>query len=208
MPTIADLTRDRFLHRRGLWPADRCCCTPRCTTAPISRPVHDALANGRRALALDWPGHGDSPLPAVPLRAAQFGDLAVEFADLLESAQRRCRRQFGRRLRGLPVGARAPGAGRRPGPRQHRRLHAAQCVHSVGLRRHGKAHRGEGGVPGVSPRLHAGEENATDNADRCPGGGAGRRRPKVRAPPPRYGRASPSRAMTCGREPRRSRHPC
>ena len=47
-------------------------------------PVLDALANGRRALALDWPGHGDSPLPAVPLRAAQFGDLLVEFADLLD----------------------------------------------------------------------------------------------------------------------------
>ena len=47
-------------------------------------PVHGALANGRRALALDWPGHGDSPLPAVPLRAAQFGDVLVEFADLLD----------------------------------------------------------------------------------------------------------------------------
>ena len=46
--------------------------------------VHDALANGRRVLALDWPGHGDSPLPAVPLGAAQFGDLLLEFADLLD----------------------------------------------------------------------------------------------------------------------------
>jgi pimeloyl-ACP methyl ester carboxylesterase len=47
-------------------------------------PVYDALAAGRRVLALDWPGHGDSPLPAVPLRAVQFGDLLVEFADLID----------------------------------------------------------------------------------------------------------------------------
>ncbi len=47
-------------------------------------PVHGALADGRRVLALDWPGHGASPLPAVPLSAVQFGDLLVEFADLLD----------------------------------------------------------------------------------------------------------------------------
>jgi len=47
-------------------------------------PVHAALANRRRVLALDWPGHGDSPLPPAPLRAAQFGDLLVEFADQLD----------------------------------------------------------------------------------------------------------------------------
>jgi pimeloyl-ACP methyl ester carboxylesterase len=47
-------------------------------------PVQDALANGRRLLALDWPGHGESPLPAIPLRAVQLGDLLVEFADLLD----------------------------------------------------------------------------------------------------------------------------
>jgi len=47
-------------------------------------PVYDALAAGRRVLALDWPGHGASPLPAAPLSAVQFGDLLVEFADLLD----------------------------------------------------------------------------------------------------------------------------
>jgi pimeloyl-ACP methyl ester carboxylesterase len=47
-------------------------------------PVHDALLRGRRVLALDWPGHGDSPLPTVPLGAPEFGDLLVEFADSLE----------------------------------------------------------------------------------------------------------------------------
>jgi pimeloyl-ACP methyl ester carboxylesterase len=47
-------------------------------------PVHDALMDGRRVLALDWPGHGESPLPAVPLRAVQFGYVLVEFADLLD----------------------------------------------------------------------------------------------------------------------------
>jgi pimeloyl-ACP methyl ester carboxylesterase len=47
-------------------------------------PVTEALATGRRVLALDWPGHGASPLPATPLRAAEFGDLLIEFADRLD----------------------------------------------------------------------------------------------------------------------------
>jgi pimeloyl-ACP methyl ester carboxylesterase len=47
-------------------------------------PVTAALAHGRRVLAVDWPGHGDSPLPDTPLRAVQFGDLIVEFADQLD----------------------------------------------------------------------------------------------------------------------------
>jgi pimeloyl-ACP methyl ester carboxylesterase len=47
-------------------------------------PVIDALGRGRRVLALDWPGHGESPLPANPLRAVEFGDLLIEFADQLE----------------------------------------------------------------------------------------------------------------------------
>ena len=47
-------------------------------------PVHDELSNGRRVLALDWPGHGESPIPPAPLGAVQFGDLAIEFVDQLE----------------------------------------------------------------------------------------------------------------------------
>src|SRR6476620_5407357 len=47
-------------------------------------PVADALGTGRRVLALDWPGHGESPLPATPLRAVEFGDLLIEFADRLD----------------------------------------------------------------------------------------------------------------------------
>jgi len=47
-------------------------------------PVTGALAKGRRVLALDWPGHGESPLPATPLRAAELGDLFIEFADRLD----------------------------------------------------------------------------------------------------------------------------
>lgn len=47
-------------------------------------PVRDTLCAGRRVLALDWPGHGASPLPATPLRAVQFGDLLNEFADTLD----------------------------------------------------------------------------------------------------------------------------
>jgi pimeloyl-ACP methyl ester carboxylesterase len=46
--------------------------------------VTEPLARGRRVLALDWPGHGESPLPVTPLRAAQFGDLLIEFADRLD----------------------------------------------------------------------------------------------------------------------------
>jgi pimeloyl-ACP methyl ester carboxylesterase len=47
-------------------------------------PVIQALGKGRRMLALDWPGHGGSPLPATPLRAVEFGDLLIEFADRLD----------------------------------------------------------------------------------------------------------------------------
>jgi pimeloyl-ACP methyl ester carboxylesterase len=47
-------------------------------------PVDESLARGRRLLAIDWPGHGESPVPATPLRAAQFGDLLIEFADRLD----------------------------------------------------------------------------------------------------------------------------
>ena len=47
-------------------------------------PVTEALEKGRRMLALDWPGHGGSPLPSMPLRAVEFGDLLVEFADRLD----------------------------------------------------------------------------------------------------------------------------
>jgi pimeloyl-ACP methyl ester carboxylesterase len=47
-------------------------------------PVHYALAADHRLLALDWPGHGASPLPDVPLRAGQYGELLIEFADSLD----------------------------------------------------------------------------------------------------------------------------
>lgn len=47
-------------------------------------PVSEPLPQGRRVLALDWPGHGESPLPPTPLSAAQFGDLLIEVADRLE----------------------------------------------------------------------------------------------------------------------------
>ena len=47
-------------------------------------PVTEALAKGRRVLAVDWPGHGESPLPATPLRAVEFGDLLVEFSDRVD----------------------------------------------------------------------------------------------------------------------------
>jgi pimeloyl-ACP methyl ester carboxylesterase len=47
-------------------------------------PVAAQLANGRRVIAVDWPGHGTSSLPATPLGAVEFGDLIVEFADQLD----------------------------------------------------------------------------------------------------------------------------
>jgi pimeloyl-ACP methyl ester carboxylesterase len=46
--------------------------------------VHEALGRGRRVIALDWPGHGESPATGEPLGAAQFGDLAIEFVDRLD----------------------------------------------------------------------------------------------------------------------------
>jgi pimeloyl-ACP methyl ester carboxylesterase len=47
-------------------------------------PVAASLAQGRRVLALDWPGHGESPPPETPLRAVDFGDVLIEFADQLD----------------------------------------------------------------------------------------------------------------------------
>jgi pimeloyl-ACP methyl ester carboxylesterase len=46
--------------------------------------VHHALGAGRRVIALDWPGHGESPIPDEPLGAVQFGDMAIEFVDALD----------------------------------------------------------------------------------------------------------------------------
>jgi pimeloyl-ACP methyl ester carboxylesterase len=47
-------------------------------------PVHDALSMGRRVIAVDWPGHGNSPATDPPLGASDFGDVAVEFVDTLD----------------------------------------------------------------------------------------------------------------------------
>src|SRR5215213_498850 len=47
-------------------------------------PVVTPLAHGRRVITVDGPGHGSSPLPARPLRAVEFGDLIIEFADRLD----------------------------------------------------------------------------------------------------------------------------
>lgn len=46
-------------------------------------PVLDALSDGRRVIAVDWPGHGNSPVPGAPLGAPELGDTAVEFVDVL-----------------------------------------------------------------------------------------------------------------------------
>ena len=47
-------------------------------------PVQEALSHGRRVVTVDWPGHGDSPMAARHVSAAQLGDLAVEFVGILE----------------------------------------------------------------------------------------------------------------------------
>ena len=46
--------------------------------------VQETLGRGRRVIALDWPGHGESPKFDEPLGAVQFGDLAIEFVDRLD----------------------------------------------------------------------------------------------------------------------------
>jgi pimeloyl-ACP methyl ester carboxylesterase len=49
-------------------------------------PVYPALAERRRILAVDWPGHGASPLPHDPDHAGafEFGTVAEEFVDRLD----------------------------------------------------------------------------------------------------------------------------
>lgn len=49
-------------------------------------PVHAALAEGRRLLAVDWPGHGESPPPDAPhtVGAVLFADVLGEFVDSLD----------------------------------------------------------------------------------------------------------------------------
>lgn len=46
--------------------------------------VREDLGRGRRVIALDWPGHGESPSVEEPLGAVEFGDLAIEFVDRLD----------------------------------------------------------------------------------------------------------------------------
>jgi pimeloyl-ACP methyl ester carboxylesterase len=46
--------------------------------------VRGPLLHRHRVLAVDWPGHGESPLPDIPLTAAQFGNLAIELVDGLD----------------------------------------------------------------------------------------------------------------------------
>lgn len=45
--------------------------------------VQQVLARDHRVLALDWPGHGSSPLPARLAEAPELGDAAEEFVDQL-----------------------------------------------------------------------------------------------------------------------------
>jgi pimeloyl-ACP methyl ester carboxylesterase len=48
--------------------------------------VYEGLSRGRRILAIDWPGHGESPLPDHPdgAGAPEFGSVAEEFVDQLD----------------------------------------------------------------------------------------------------------------------------
>lgn len=47
-------------------------------------PVRPGLAQGRRVIALDWPGHGESPQADPPLGAVQFADVLQEFVERLD----------------------------------------------------------------------------------------------------------------------------
>ncbi|CAA0128399.1 putative protein [Mycolicibacterium vanbaalenii] len=46
--------------------------------------VAAALARRYRVIAVDWPGHGDSPAPAQPLSAVLLADVLEQFVSVLE----------------------------------------------------------------------------------------------------------------------------
>ena len=115
-------------------------------------PVLDALSDGRRVIAVDWPGHGNSPTPDTPLGAPELGDLAVELVDVLDLTNLVV---IGNSVGGYAAcrhraGTARPGRGRRPG--QHGRVHPAHAVQPRVLCGDGKSGR----HPHVRPLLRAG----------------------------------------------------
>lgn len=169
-------------------------------------PVRASLGQGRRVLTLDWPGHGASPPPPEPLRAVEFGDLLVEFADLLD-------------LRGLVVVGNSVGgyAACRLALERPERVSGVVLVNTGGFTPHSVFTRffcAVMGRPAVVRRRFP----------RSSGPTRGPRIPPTRpwcgvwwtvpAPRtarkslPRYGRASPSRDTTCGRAPPGSPRRC
>ena len=163
MPTMQTSLGTDVLHRRRVGSADSAAAR-RPARPHRLRPVHDALANGRRVLALDWPGHGASPSPATPLRAVQFGDLAIEFADRLD-------------LSNLVVVGNSVGgyAACRLALERPERIAGVVLVNTGGFTDHSVFTRSicavmgrpavyQGGVPAVRPCLHARPGTSADEA--------------------------------------------
>ena len=204
MPTSADLTGNRVLHRRGFGSAD-----PVVARRP-ARP-HRFRRRARRA----HPGAACSlstgrdtaplPCPSVPLRAVQFGDLLVEFADLLD-------------LRNLVVVGNSVGgyAACRLALEREDRVSGVVLVNTGGFTPHSVFTRFLCAVMGrpavvravfpafVRAYMHA--KTSTDKAvvTRVVGRA---KTPTVRKPLPHCGRASPNPGTTCGRVPPASQRP-
>ena len=171
-------------------------------------PVYPALAEGRRILALDWPGHGASPLPHDPDHAGafEFGTVAEEFVDRLDlrnlvvvgnSVGRLCR---------MPAGHHARRPDRRPGGGQRLRVPPVQPGHPGVLRTDGPPAGDPHVVAVVRPGVHgaADTQPTARSSGRSPPGSAP---PTVPARPRRCGAASRDPATTCVTVPRRSPRP-
>lgn len=70
------------VRRRGSGPAIVLCHGNSCSSRSFTRQLHSALADRYQLLAIDLPGHGDSPPPADPERDYSLGGHAAALAAL------------------------------------------------------------------------------------------------------------------------------
>ncbi len=158
------------------------------------------LPDGVRTIALDWPGHGASPLGDGPATAMRFADIAEEVVERLvpEGAV-----VVGNSVGGFAAGrmaARRPGARPRLGPHRRRRLRRPPAARARLLRADGAALVSPKRSTPPSRRAMCGPAPTPTAAPATP---ASPRPARIRAcaPSPSCGAASPHRA----RSPRRGR---